>query len=136
LEETLPDGRVFAWAAEDAPTEVRLYLVVENLSERVFFVAWCGGSGLALVPQAEPKPFCEPFAVDEWSLLAPRRSLAIYPKVTIYAPVKDGIFTEQLVPHGHAQVENWPTFRAAPVTFQLTSEGCAPVAVVDDSDGY
>jgi hypothetical protein len=136
LEETLPDGRVFGWEAEEAATEVRLHLVVENLSEGVYFVAWCGRSGLAIVPRADPKPFCEPFGVADWSLLAPRRSIAIYPSVTIYGPAKTGVFTEQLEPHGHAPVENWPTYKAAPVTFHLSDQGCARTAVVNGGEDH
>lgn len=48
LEETMPDGRVFAFDTDTSVPGVRLYLQLESRAVQPFVVAFCNG-GLAVV---------------------------------------------------------------------------------------
>lgn len=130
LEETLPDGHVFAPTAEGAALGVRLYIQVESRAGVPFAVAFCNG-GLAVVPLGSRRPFCAPFGVGDWTLLRPGGSVSMYPTVGLRTS-NTGRITETLLPHtGHAPAMDWPQYRPNPVSFELTSTGCVPTGDTD-----
>lgn len=127
-EELLPDGRALDWrGAALEVTKVRLYLRLESHATKPFLVASCN-QGVAVLPLGALRPFCGPFGVGDWLLLAPGAAVNLYPSVDI-PPAYDGIYTAHLLPpRRHSALVDWPKFVPNPVSFELGSEGCVPAA--------
>jgi hypothetical protein len=123
FEEALPDGRLFEPIGNRGSQKIRLYLRLENLTDRPVRVSTCNGA-LTIVPENTPTPFC---GSADWLSLPASASAPVYPMIE-RPMAANGIFVERLLPYlGHAPDPSWLAYTPNPVAFELTPTGCRPI---------